>query len=86
MVLRTTRGTCLADLDFGVDWNRLKKQTSTAAADCEAAIREALQFAVEQQTIRDLQVAAQAGGGRVKYAVSFHDVLLDRVRTVRGVV
>lgn len=85
MVLRTPRGSN-ADVTLGVDWSRVRKLGTGAAAAAKAAIEEALRFLVASGQIARLSVEAEvdAGAGRLLYSVTFTDPRLDRRPTIRG--
>lgn len=85
MVLRTPLGTN-ADVTLGVDWSRVNKLGTGAAATAKAAIEEALRYLVASGQITRLAVEAEvdAGAGRLLYSVTFTDPRLARRPTIRG--
>lgn len=85
MVLRTQTGTN-ADVTFGVDWRRVRKLGTGAAATCKAAIEEGLRYLVAAGQIERLAVETEADvmRGLMLYTVSFTDPRLDRRSTIRG--
>lgn len=85
MVLRTPLG-ANADVTLGVDWRRVDKLGTGAAATAKAAIEEALRFLVASGQIARLAVEAEvdARRGALLYSVSFTDPRLARRPTIRG--
>lgn len=86
MTLRTTRGLCLADPTFGVEWGRVDKLGTGAAATARAVISEALAYMVSDGSIASLTVECEVdvGRGMLLYEVTFTDPRLDRRARIRG--
>lgn len=86
MALRTTRGSCLADPDFGVEWARVNKLGTGAAATARDVITAALAFLVSDGSIAGLSVECEVDvqRGLLLYDVSFTDPRLDRRARIRG--
>lgn len=85
MVLRTQRGTN-ADVTFGVDWKRVQKLGTGAAATCKAAIEDGLRYLVGAGQITRLVVECEVdvSRGMILYNVTFTDPRLASRPTIRG--
>ncbi len=88
MALRSRRGQCLADVTFGVPWDRVRKLGTGAAAAAKAAIEEGLRYLVSEGSIARLAVEAEvdAQRGALLYSVTFTDPRLDRRVRINGAV
>ena len=82
LVLRTQTGDCPAMPSLGVDWRRIDKLRTSAAADADTAIRAGLMPLVRAGAIRDVVVTVKvsAARGTIVYSVDFFDVLLASPR------
>ena len=85
LALRTQLGSCPVMPTLGVDWTRIDKLRTSAAADAETAIRAGLEPLVRAGTVRalDVTVRVSAARGLLTYEVGFVDVLLT-TRTTTG--
>ncbi len=86
MALRTSKGSCLVDPDFGVEWSRITKIGTGAAATAKAIITAGLAFLTRDDSITNLVVACEvdAQRGLLLYDVSFTDPRLDRRARIQG--
>lgn len=86
MALRTPKGSCLVDPEFGVDWSRVTKLGTGAAATAKAVITAGLAFMVADGGITNLTVLCEVdvSRGLLLYDVSFTDPRFDRRARIRG--
>lgn len=76
--LRTPRGSCPLDPEYGLDVSSLDRVWPNLAARVTTAIGDALAFLTRTRRITDLRITVQTERDRLAYAVRFYD---PRART-----
>lgn len=84
MTLRTQLGACMVDEGLGVDWRKISKLTTGAAALARFEIERGLARYVRAGRIASLLVEATVTGNRCEYAVTFTDPRLQTRPRITG--
>lgn len=87
-ILRTPKGQCLANPNFGVDLSLVRKQFPNSAQNLKNSILQSLKYLVDQKLISNLTVTTESEStqGIIKYQVSFTDNQANNreIDTIKG--
>lgn len=82
--LRTPRGSCPLDPEYGLDTSALDRVWPNLAARVTVAINDALAFLTRTKRITDVRITVQTERDRCVYSVRFYDPRARRAAVVPG--
>lgn len=87
-ILRTPKGQCLANPNFGIDLSLVRKQFPNTAQNLKNSISQSVKYLVDQNLISNLEISVDSdtSTSTLKYQISFTDNQANNreIDTIKG--